>query len=79
MGGCDFVPLVHPHVKRRVLTVGKSPGTVSYTHLDVYKRQGQLLRILLYVHIQADMKVISRYGFNPVLCGVLYLLSLIHI
>ena len=27
MGGCDFVPLVHPHVKRRVLTVGKSPGS----------------------------------------------------
>ena len=36
----------------------------------------QLLRIFLYIHIQADVKIIARYGFNPVLCGILYLHTL---
>ena len=53
MGGRDIVPLVHSHVKRRVLTVGKSPGSRiqligGYSQIQINPVHSFNLQILQY-------------------------------
>ena len=47
---------VHPDEERLADQIGlrhKSPEAVSYTHLDVYKRQGQIKRIVIHFNTVA--------------------------
>ena len=53
----------------------KPVGPVSYTHLDVYKRQA----IDFYHHYKEDIRMFAEMGFKVFRMSIDWSLSLIHI
>ena len=70
--GC---PLLREAHGVQAVRIGRAVETVSYTHLDVYKRQdvdGAHIRILLLTFFYRYMRPLIEKGY-------VYILSLIHI
>ena len=67
-------------VKTEDMNVALAPETVSYTHLDVYKRQGRRLPMPHVTSIGLDVhaRSVAAAAFSPFTGEVVHL-SLIHI
>ena len=62
-----------------VTTEEKAPAPVSYTHLDVYKRQGSVWTGTILITFLISWATVSSIGYNTYIGQSVWSLSLIHI